>query len=368
VAILRYYAQACFAAVGGQFPPSLPGLLYTERRPHGVAGLITPWNFPLAIPLWKAAPALACGNAVVLKPSPDSPACAQLLAELLAGLPTDTFTVVNGGAGTGEALVDTADVISFTGSDRIGRTVAARAGERGVPAQCEMGGQNAAIVLDDADPGRTAAMIAGAAMGYAGQKCTATRRVIVVGEHPAFVDALAAAVASLEPNAPEQADTVVGPVINDPARGRVAAAIAGARADGGRILAGGGSAERDGWFVPATLVDGLRPEHPLAREETFGPLALVLHAADVPEAVALARAVRFGLVTSVHGRDLDRLLAVVAGVDTGLVKVNAPTSGVDFYAPFGGEKDSSHGPREQGPAALDFYSTTRTVTIAPHDG
>ena len=146
---------------------------------------------------------------------------------MLAGLPADTFSVVNGGAETGEALVDTADVISFTGSDRIGRAAAARAGQRGVPAQCEMGGQNAAIVLDDADPGPTAAMIAGAAMGYAGQKCTATRRVIVVGDHPAFLDALAAAVASLEPGAPEQPDTVVGPVINDPARGRVAAAIAG---------------------------------------------------------------------------------------------------------------------------------------------
>ena len=370
IAILRYYAQACFAAVGAQFPPSLAGLLYTERRPHGVAGLITPWNFPLAIPLWKAAPALACGNAVVLKPSPDSPACAQLLSELLHGLPAGTFTVVDGAAETGEALVDCADVVSFTGSDHVGRAVAARAGERGIPAQCEMGGQNAAIVLDDAEPGRTAAMIAGAAMGYAGQKCTATRRVIVVGEHPEFVDALTAAVAALEPGAPEDPGTVLGPVINDPARGRIETAITEARRDGGRILAGdgGAAAQRDGWFVPATLIDGLPADHRLAREETFGPLALVLRAADVTEAVALAKSVRFGLVTSVHGRDLDRLLAVAAGVDTGLVKVNAPTSGVDFYAPFGGEKDSSHGPREQGPAALDFYSSTRTVTIAPHGG
>ena len=366
-AILRYYAQACFAATGQQFPPSLPGLLYTERRPHGVAGLITPWNFPLAIPLWKAAPALACGNAVVLKPSPDAPACAALLAELAAPhLPAGVFGVVNGGLDAGQALVDGADVVSFTGSDRVGRAVAARAGARGVPVQCEMGGQNAAIVLEDADPQRTAETIAGAAMGYAGQKCTATRRVIVAGEHPRFLDALTAAVRASTPGGPEQRETTVGPVINDPARDRVLAAVSEARAAGATVLAGGDRLERDGWFVAPTMIDGLAADHRVSTEETFGPLVTVLHARDVAEAVALARSVRFGLVTSVHGRDLDRILAAIEHIDTGLIKVNAPTTGVDFYAPFGGEKDSSYGPREQGPAALDFYATTRTVTIAPH--
>lgn len=366
-AILRYYAQACFSAVGQQFPPSLAGLLYTERRPHGVAGLITPWNFPLAIPLWKAAPALACGNAVVLKPSPDAPACAALLSELAgAHLPAGVLSVVNGGPEAGEALVDGADVVSFTGSDRVGRAVAARAGARGVAAQCEMGGQNAAIVLGDADPQHTARTIAGAAMGYAGQKCTATRRVILAGEHPAFLDALTEAVRTITPGGPEQRGTTVGPVISAPARDRVLDAVSEARAANGRVLAGGEPIERDGWFVAPTVIDGLPADHRVTTEETFGPLVTILHARDVPEAVALARSVRFGLVTSVHGRDLDRILAAIELIDTGLIKVNAPTTGVDFYAPFGGEKDSSYGPREQGPAALDFYATTRTVTIAPH--
>jgi alpha-ketoglutaric semialdehyde dehydrogenase len=368
VAILDYYAQACFAPGGEQFPPSLHGLLYSERRPHGVAGLITPWNFPLAIPLWKASPALAAGNAVVLKPSPDSAACAQLLGDVMsAHLPPQLFSVIQGDGETGRALVELADVISFTGSAAVGRAVAAAASARGVPVQCEMGGQNAAIVLPDAEP-QTAAMIAAAAMGYAGQKCTATRRVIVVGDNEAFVGALAAAVSALEPSPPEDPATVVGPLINEAALRRVEAAIDLAASDGGRFLAGGGRAAGPGFAAPATIVDGLAADHPLAREETFGPFALLLRASDLDEALAISRSVHYGLVTSVHGRDLDALLRAVRDIDTGLIKVNAPTTGVDFYAPFGGEKDSSYGLREQGPGALDFYSSSRTITIAPHGG
>ncbi len=365
IAILEYYAQAGYSAVGEQYPPSLGGLLFTDRRPLGVASLITPWNFPLAIPLWKAAPALAAGNAVVLKPSPESPACAALLARLLGEhLPAGLFTVVNGGADAGRALVDGADVVSFTGSDGVGRSVAARAGQRGIPAQCEMGGQNAAIVFDDADPERTAAVVTGAAMGYAGQKCTATRRVIIVGHHEEFLEALAAAVAALSPGAPEAPETVVGPVISAAARDRVLGAVARGRADGGRVVAGGEALDDEGWFVRPAIIDGLPADHPLAQEETFGPLVTVLHAPDGAAAAQLANGVRFGLVTSVHGRDIERILAVTGDLETGLVKVNAPTTGVDFYTPFGGEKDSSFGPREQGLAGLHFYSSTRTVTIA----
>ena len=367
VAILNYYAQACFAATGAQLPPSAKGLLYSDRRPHGVAGLITPWNFPLAIPLWKAAPALAAGNAVVLKPSPDAMACADMLAELFAPLlPEGLFSVVHGAGPTGEAVVARADVVSFTGSAKVGAAVASAAVSRGVVVQCEMGGQNAAIVLPDADPFSTAAMIAGAAMGYAGQKCTATRRVIVVGPNDAFVEQLGEAVADLRVGDPADAATVVGPVINEPAHSKLTAAFESARNDGGKVLAGGHLLDRRGWFVEPTLVAGLSPDHELAQEETFGPLALVLHADDVAHAVEISNAVRFGLVTSVHGRDLDAVLSAVRDIDTGLIKINAPTAGVDFYAPFGGEKDSSIGQREQGTAALDFYSSPRTVTIAPH--
>jgi aldehyde dehydrogenase (NAD+) len=262
--------------------------------------------------------------------------------------------------------VDNGDVVSFTGSDRVGRSVAAQAGGRAIPAQCEMGGQNAAIVFDDADPAHTAALVAGAAMGFAGQKCTATRRVIVIGGNDEFGEALIEAVSAQQLGAPEEPATTVGPVISEAARDRVLGAIESGRSSGGRVLAGGGATQREGWFVTPTLIDGLSPEHPLAQEETFGPMATILHARNAEAAVRMTNSVRYGLVTSVHGRDLDRLLATAAAIDTGLIKVNAATTGVDFYAPFGGEKDSSYGLREQGPDALAFYSSTRTVTIAPH--
>jgi aldehyde dehydrogenase (NAD+) len=369
VSILEYYAESCFSSVGDLLPPSLTGLLYTERRPWGVAGLITPWNFPLAIPLWKAAPALAAGNGVVLKPSPFAAACAQLLDEILgAHLPDGLLAVAQGGVDEGTALLGTADVVSFTGSAAVGRAVVAAGAERAIPVQCEMGGQNAAIVLPDADAGRTAAMIAAAAMGYAGQKCTATRRVIVIGPGEAFVEALESAVEALSLGAPAETSTVVGPVISAAALASVEGAIEEARAQGGRVLAGGGPIEGEGWYASPTVVTGLEASHRLAQTETFGPLSLVLPASDLVEALSIANAVPFGLVTSIHGRDMDQLLAGIAGCDTGLVKVNAPTTGVDFYAPFGGEKGSSYGPREQGMAALDFYSATRTITIAPHGG
>jgi alpha-ketoglutaric semialdehyde dehydrogenase len=190
--------------------------------------------------------------------------------------------------------------------------------------------------------------------------------VIVVGSDSGFLEAFVATVRALEPASPEAPDVSVGPVISEAARGDMLGAIELGRDSGARILAGGQAPDRDGWFVQPTLVDGLGPDHRLSQEETFGPLVTILTAADVEEAVRIANGVRYGLVTSVHGRDLDRVLAAADGLDTGLIKVNAPTSGVDFYAPFGGEKDSSYGPREQGMAALGFYSSTRTITIAPH--
>jgi acyl-CoA reductase-like NAD-dependent aldehyde dehydrogenase len=272
--------------------------------------------------------------------------------------------VAPGFAEAGEAIVSIADVVSFTGSAAVGQAVATAAARRGIAVQCEMGGQNAAIVMPDADPHAAAALIASAAMAFAGQKCTATRRVIIVGRQPDFVAALVAAVERLTPADPAEAHTVVGPVINERAQEMVRAAAHLAVADGGRVLAGGNDLHLDGWFVEPTLIEDLPPDHTLCQEETFGPFAVIQHAADVDEAVALANGVRFGLVTSVHGQHLDQVLAAVSGLDTGLIKVNAPTTGVDFYAPFGGEKASSFGPREQGLAALEFYGTTRTITVA----
>lgn len=368
IALLDYYAQAAYAPMGQAFTPSqTTGLLFTDRVPHGVAGLITPWNFPLAIPLWKIAPALAVGNAVVLKPSPEAVGCAALLAEILnAHLPTGLFTVIAGGGATGSALVDSVDAVSFTGSAAVGSQVAAQAARRGIPVQCEMGGQNAAIVLPDAEPLRTAATIAGAAMGYSGQKCTATRRIVLVGEQPLFIEALVMAVSAFVPQDPATAGAVVGPVITAESRDRLVHAADAAVYSGGRMLTGGGAVDGEGWFVRPGVADGIPHGHALLTDETFGPLVILQHARDVSDAVVLAEASPYGLVTSVHGRDLDGLLQVAREVRSGMVKINAPTTGVEFYTPFGGMQASSIGGREQGLAALEFYSRIRTITVAPH--
>jgi len=358
-AIWRYYAQAPYAPSGAAHETAAgEGLLLTRRRPYGVAGLITPWNFPLAIPTWKAAPALAVGNTVVLKPAPEGTACALRLAEL-AGLPEDVLTVLPGGPEEGNALVSAADVVSFTGSTAVGQAVIARTTARGVPVQAEMGGLNAALVLPDADIDQAAAHLAAAIAGYAGQKCTATSRVIAVGAaYEPLRDALAKALAATD-------DSVCGPVINESALTRLTGAIDSARAAGASVLAGGNRVERAGWFIEPTLLADVPAADPLLTEEFFGPVAVMLRAADLDEAVAIANSTSHSLATSVHTRDLDTALAAADRLDAGMIRVNAPSSGVDFHLPFGGAKSASYGAREQGQAVLDFYTASRTVTLLP---
>ncbi|RKT18789.1 aldehyde dehydrogenase (NAD+) [Streptomyces sp. 1114.5] len=364
-AIWRYYAQAPYTPSGAVHETAAgPGLLFTRRRPYGVAGLIAPWNFPLAIPSWKAAPALAVGNTAVLKPAPEATACALRLAELArgAGLPEDVFTVLPGGAEEGAALVETADVVSFTGSTGVGRAVVRAATERGVPVQAELGGLNAALVLPDADLELAATHIAAAIAGYAGQKCTATSRVIAVGAaYQPLREALVKALAAVD-------DSVCGPVVNSGARDRLTGAVDSAVEAGATVLTGGGVPERVGWYVEPTLLADVPAEHPLAREEFFGPIAVLHAAADLDEAIALANDTPHSLATSVHTRSLDVALAAADRLDAGMIRVNAPSSGVDFHLPFGGAKGASHGEREQGQAALDFYTAGRTVSVLPGGG
>ena len=365
VSILRYYAQASFMPKGDVFPPSTNVMLWSERRPHGVAGLITPWNFPIAIPLWKAVPALSAGNAVVMKPSQEAFGCALFLQELFAPhFPDGLFQVVVGtGSGAGNALTANADIISFTGSTAVGRQIVMTAAARNVPVQAEMGGQNAAIVLADADYEKTAAIIAGAAMWFAGQKCTATSRVIVVGDGD-FATPFVNAVKALKKGDPADPAVTVGPVINAASLADMQTALAGAKAAGGTILHG--DVPANGFFVEPVIIDGLAANHPLSCNETFGPIVTMHRASTPEEAIEMANSVEYGLVTSIHGRDLNQITSLCAMADTGLVKINASTSGVDFYAPFGGEKMSSYGMREQGLAALEFYSHTVTVALAQH--
>ncbi len=370
VRILRYQAQAALDPDGDTLPAAPPAdprtLLLARRRPRGVAGLITPWNFPFAIPLWKAAPALAYGNTVVLKPASDAIACGLFLEEILgAHLPAGVFNVITGPGAAGQALVEMADVVSFTGSTAVGLGVAAAATARGIASQAEMGGLNASIILPDADIESAAKVVAGAAMGYAGQKCTATGRVIVLGDPAPFTDALAAAVDGLAVGDPADAATVVGPVINPPARDELVEAARNAPGDGGRVVTGGQALDGPGLYFAPTVVDGQDPSARLAQEEVFGPIVTVLRAETAEQAVEISNRVAFGLVTSVFTRDLNSALTVVEGLETGMIRVNMPTSGVDFHAPFGGEKQSSFGPREQGKAARELYTSTHTITVGP---
>ncbi|WP_270889216.1 aldehyde dehydrogenase family protein [Pedococcus sp. 5OH_020] len=367
VAILKYFAAQAFEP-DGEVLPGNDGrtLLMVRRRSHGLVGLITPWNFPMAIPLWKAAPALAFGNSVILKPAEQASAVALRLADMLQQwLPQHVFQVATGGPEAGTALVDGADCVSFTGSAAVGRQVARSAVDRGIPVQCEMGGQNASIVMPDAAPEPTAASIAAAAMGYAGQKCTATSRVIVVGDRPDFAEAFVAAVRALSVGDPSDPAVEVGPLITETARDRAATAVATASNQGARVLFGGGRmTDRQGHFMTPAVVSINDQSHPIAQEEVFGPVCALLTADDLPQAIDAANAVKYGLAASVYTSDLAVALDAVDGLDVGMVKVNQPTTGVDFYAPFGGNKASSYGPREQGKAAQVFYTSTRTISMS----
>ncbi|GAA1908699.1 aldehyde dehydrogenase family protein [Streptantibioticus ferralitis] len=362
-AIWRYYAQAPYEPTGAVHEAfGGPGLLLTRRRPHGVAGLITPWNFPFAIPSWKAAPALAVGNTVAVKPAPEATTCALRLAEIVQqALPRGVFTVIPGGAVEGGAVITSSDAVSFTGSTTVGDEVVRTATTRGIPVQAEMGGLNAAIVLPDADIERAAAHIAAAIAGYAGQKCTATSKVIPVGAAlDPLREALAEALRALPVGDPADPATVCGPLISEQARDRVGQACQGLT-----VLAGGNAPGRPGWYAAPTLVEKVPPDHRLLQEEVFGPVAALLPADDLAHAVRIANRVPYGLVTSVHTASLDAALRGLDHLDTGMVRVNAPSTGVDFHLPFGGTKASSHGPREQGRAALEFYTCTRTYTLTP---
>jgi acyl-CoA reductase-like NAD-dependent aldehyde dehydrogenase len=367
VAILRYYAQMVLLPDGDTMPAADPdALLMSRRYPLGVVALVTPWNFPVAIPLWKAAPSLAYGNATILKPASAAAACALLVHEIIAShLPQDVFQVVLGGSKTAGPLLDHTEVaaVSFTGSVPVGQAVSRRVAERGARVQAEMGGQNPSIVLADADLDRAAANITYASMVYAGQKCTATSRVIVeAAAYDAFRDRLVAAVEALQVLDPSLADTMVGPVIDESSRSAALAAVAGG---GGRVLTGGSALDAPGFYLAPTLVELDEPTGTLAKEEVFAPVAAVIRAATAQEAVTIANDVRFGLVAALFTSDLERALRITNRIEAGMIRVNAPTSGVDFHAPFGGSKGSSLGPREQGLAAREFYTETRTILVVP---
>lgn len=362
--ILRYHAQQALDPQGEVLPPS-PGqnMLFTRRFPVGVAGLITPWNFPLAIPLWKAAPALAHGNSVLLKPASDAVAVALLLQSLMNEiLPAGVFLVFPGEAEVANAIIDASDVVSFTGSEYVGRQVIQKAVGAGTPVQAEMSGLNSSIVLPDAGPA-TAAMIVASAMGFGGQKCTATSRIILVGDCQATLDEIVELTKQISRGDPALPSTVVGPLISERARTLALAAATEARDAGAKFLTGGDHVGGPGWHFAPTLIAGLPTDHPLHEREVFAPFAIVSRVDTFDEAIALVNTTAYGLVTSVYTSDLNTSLRALATAHTGMVRINAPTTFVDFHAPFGGEGSSSWGMKEQGKSAMNFYTTSRTMTV-----
>ena len=370
VGFLRYYGTAAIDACGEVYPSAVPGRhLYTVREPLGVVAAITPWNFPIAIPAWKVAPALAFGNAVVLKPSEQTPLSAVALAEALweSGVPREVLHVVCGNAReVGGALCAHPAIraLTFTGSTTVGRMLQRDAVERGLKVQLELGGKNPVIVLDDADLEQAVEQTVRGAMMSTGQKCTATSRVIVTpGIRDAFVEALARRVASLRVGDPLDPATDIGPLVSQAQRDQVLGYLDAAAREGLSPAVGGGAPERPGWFVEPTVYVDVDPDCTLAQEEIFGPVAAVIAAADLEEALAIANAVPYGLSASVFTRDLGRAHRFVRGIEAGVVHVNGETAGTEPQVPFGGMKASSSHSREQGRAAVEFFTAVKTVYV-----
>jgi len=375
-AVLRFHAGEAERTHGEAGDAGDPGTLaFTRRRPLGVVALVTPWNFPIAIPAWKLAPALAAGNAVVLKPSTRAPGGALALVAALkdAGLPDGVVEVVIGGADVGTALADDTRVaaLSFTGSNAVGDAVRERVQARGARFQGELGGNNPLIVLADASIERAASIAVSGAFGAAGQKCTATRRVIVEqAAYEPLLKAMVAEVEQLKTGPGLDASSQVPPLVDKDAQSEVLDAIEQALGAGAEAVAGGRAPDGElahGAFVLPTVLAQAGPGMTVVDDEVFGPVCAVLPAGGVDEAIELANATPYGLSASIVTNDLRGAFRFVERIDAGMVHVNRPTPGADPHMPFGGVKGSAgSGYREQGRAALEFFSQTKTVYVQ-HD-
>ena len=367
--IFKYFAGEALRRHGQNLESVRPGVeIQTYRQAVGVFGLIAPWNFPIAIPAWKAAPALAFGNTVVLKPAGSTPAIAAALADIIyeCGAPAGVFNMIFGPGSMGAELVghEGVDGVSFTGSQAVGALVAKAAVARQARVQLEMGGKNPLIVLDDADLDRAVMVALDGSFFATGQRCTASSRLIVTaGIHDRFVAALAEKVASLRVGDALDPNTQIGPAVSENQLETSYRYIEIAKAEGGRVVIGGERLKlaTPGWYVQPTLISDTHQEMRINCEEVFGPVASILRVKDYEEALAVANAGEFGLsaglvTTSLkHARDFQRR------VQAGMVMVNLPTAGVDYHVPFGGSKKSSYGAREQGFAAVEFYTQTKTA-------
>lgn len=372
--IFKFFAGETLRLVGEHVPSVRPGIeVEVVREPVGVVGLITPWNFPIAIPAWKVAPALAYGNCVVLKPADLTPGCAWALADIIArsGLPKGVFNLVMGrGSVVGEAIVGSRDVkaISFTGSVGVGRQIAVRCVERQAKVQMEMGGKNPLVVLDDADLEVAVNCAINGAFFSTGQRCTASSRLIVTeGIHDRFVAAMKEKMKGLKVDDALKQGADIGPVVSQDQLDQDLYYIDQGKKEGATLALGGERVEREhsGYYlIPALFVD-TRNDMRINREEIFGPVATVIRVKDYEEALAVANDTEFGLTSGICTRSLKYATHFKRNAQAGMLMVNLPTAGVDYHVVFGGRKGSSYGPREQGAHAKEFYTVGKTSYSLP---
>ncbi|MDN3522004.1 aldehyde dehydrogenase family protein [Halomonas ramblicola] len=369
----KFFAGETLRIPGERINSLRPGVeIEVTREPLGVVGLITPWNFPIGIPVWKLAPALAYGNCVVFKPPELVPGTSWEMAKIIheAGLPAGVFNLVMGkGRVVGEALLASLQVngISFTGSQGVGRRIAAQALATGKKVQLEMGGKNPLVVLDDADLDVAVEAAVDGAFFFTGQRCTASSRLIVTdGIHDRFVDALKTRMAQLRVGHALDPDTMIGPVVSEEQLQQDLSYIELGREEGAE-LTGGEQLQREtrGYFLAPALFTGTHNDMRINREEIFGPVASVIRVRDFDEALAVANATEFGLASSICTTSQKYASHFKRHSQAGLVMVNLPTAGFEYHVPFGGSKGSSYGPREQGRYAQEFYTTVKTAYGRP---
>ncbi len=372
--IFKFFAGEALRVAGEHVASVRPGVeVDITREPVGVVGLITPWNFPVAIPAWKMAPALAYGNCVVLKPANLVPGCAWALADILhrAGVPEGVLNLVMGSGSTiGEVLLESPDIaaISFTGSVETGRHVAARCAARLAKVQLEMGGKNPLIVLDDADLSTAVSCAVNGAFFSTGQRCTASSRLIVTEQiHDRFVGAVVEQLGALSIDHALKDGTHIGPVVDRGQLEQDLSYLEVGQKEGARLAHGGQRLSRDteGFYLAPALFTETTNTMRINREEIFGPVASVIRVKDYDEALAVANDTPFGLSAGICTTSLKHASHYKRNAEAGMVMVNLPTAGVDYHVPFGGRKGSSYGPREQGRYAAEFYTTVKTAYTLP---
>ena len=369
--IFKFFAAETVRIKGESLASTRPGVeVQITREAVGVVTVVTPWNFPIAIPAWKVAPALAYGNCVILKPADLTPGCAWALADIIqrAGAPAGVFNLVMGsGSKLGPVLMSRdIDAVSFTGSVGVGASILKTAAENHLKVQLEMGGKNPLLVLADADLDLAARVAFDGAYIATGQRCTASSRLIVEGSvHDAFVDKVTALIKAQVVDDARKAGTTIGPVVDGSQLATDLSYVDIAKAEGGRVVVGGErlKREKDGFYMGPALIVDTTPAMRINREEVFGPVASVIRVKDYDEGLAVANDTEFGLCAGVCTTSLKHATHFRKNAQTGMVMVNLPTAGVDYHVPFGGRKGSSYGPREQGAYAAEFYTTVKTAYI-----